>query len=84
MAPCIGVECQLEVGSTVVAMRWRNHDDQSAPYGNAGQGAELVLPIVSCLRDCFDCKKFFCALNKFCILTYLLTYLLTCASPGSR
>ena len=22
------------------------------------------------LRDCFDCKRFFCALNKFCILTY--------------
>ena len=23
-------------------MRWRNHDDQSAPYGNEGQGAGLV------------------------------------------
>ena len=47
MAPCIGVEFQLEVGSTVAVMRWRNHDDQSAPYGNEGPGAGLVLPIVS-------------------------------------
>ena len=48
MAPCIGVECQLEVGSTVATMIWRNHDDQSAPYGNEGPRAGLVLPIVSC------------------------------------
>ena len=49
MAPCIGVECQLEVGSTVVVMRWRSHDDQSASYGNEEPGAGLVLPNVGCV-----------------------------------
>ena len=31
---------------TVTVMRWRNHNDQSAPYGNEGPGAGLVLQIV--------------------------------------
>ena len=51
LVQCIGVECQLEVGSTVAVMRWKSHDDQSAPYGNEGPGAGLVLPIVGCVSQ---------------------------------
>ena len=58
MAPCSGVECQLEVGSTVSVMRWRSHNDQSAPYGNEEPGAGLVLPIVGCAST-GSCAKLF-------------------------
>ena len=47
-APRIEFECRLEVNSTVVRMRWRNHVDRYAPYENEGPRAELVPPIVGC------------------------------------